>query len=190
MGAGPRLLFLPVFAMRGSQFLRSPRRHHERAHDIRACRTWPAPCTARGMLAAMHSSTLLGIEAEVVRVEADVAYGLPGFTLVGLPDVSVRESRDRVRSAIRSSGLEFPPHRITVNLAPADLRKAGTSFDLPIALAILAAARNGPPAAASRTLILGELSLDGQVLPARGVLPAALGARRHGLRHVLVPSAN
>jgi magnesium chelatase family protein len=142
------------------------------------------------MLAAMHSSTLLGIDAELVRVEADVSYGLPGFTLVGLPDVSVRESRDRVRSAIRNSGLEFPPHRITVNLAPADLRKAGTSFDLPIALAILAAAGNGAPAAASQALVLGELSLDGQVLPARGVLPAALGARRHGLRHVLVPSAN
>lgn len=142
------------------------------------------------MLAALHSSTLLGIDAELVRVEADVAYGLPGFTLVGLPDVSVRESRDRVRSAIRNSGLEFPPHRITVNLAPADLRKAGTSFDLPIALAILAAGGSGTPAHAGHTLILGELSLDGHLLPARGVLPAALGARRHGLRHVLVPAAN
>lgn len=142
------------------------------------------------MLAALHSSTLVGVAAERVRVEADVAFGLPGFTMVGLPDASVRESRDRVRSAIRNAGLEFPPHRITVNLSPADLRKAGTSFDLPIALAILAAAGQLQAGPASRMLILGELSLDGQVLPARGVLPAALAARRDGFRHVLVPAAN
>jgi magnesium chelatase family protein len=92
------------------------------------------------MLASTFSAALVGVSAELVRVEADVSHGLPLFTIVGLPDASVRESRDRVRSAIRSAGLEFPPHRITVNLSPADLRKAGSSFDLPIALAVLAAA--------------------------------------------------
>ena len=91
------------------------------------------------MLAATFSAALVGVLAELVRVEADVSYGLPVFTIVGLPDASVRESRDRVRSAIRNSGYEFPPHRIIVNLAPADVRKAGSSFDLPIALGVLAA---------------------------------------------------
>ena len=91
------------------------------------------------MLACMRSAAVFGIEASPVQVEVDVSFGLPCFTMVGLPDVSVRESRDRIRSAIRNSGFEFPHHRITVNLAPADLRKAGSSFDLPIALGVLAA---------------------------------------------------
>src|SRR5512139_1681888 len=91
------------------------------------------------MLASVRSAAVFGIEACPVRVEVDVTFGLPSFTMVGLPDASVRESRDRVRSAIRNSGFEFPPHRITVNLAPADVRKGGSSFDLPIALGILAA---------------------------------------------------
>src|SRR5918992_1151517 len=90
------------------------------------------------MLACMRTAAVFGIEASTVQVEVDVSYGLPGFTMVGLPDASVRESRDRVRSAIRNSGFEFPPHRVTVNLAPADIRKAGSSFDLPIALGLLA----------------------------------------------------
>src|SRR5450756_2596528 len=91
------------------------------------------------VLACLRSAAVFGIEAFPVHVEVDVTFGLPSFTLVGLPDPSVRESRDRVRSAIRNSGFDFPPHRITVNLAPADVRKAGSSFDLPIALGILAA---------------------------------------------------
>jgi magnesium chelatase family protein len=91
------------------------------------------------MLSTLRTATVVGIEACQVQVEVDVSFGLPGFTMVGLPDVSVRESRDRVRSAIRNSGFDFPPHRITVNLAPADMRKAGAAFDLPIALGILAA---------------------------------------------------
>src|SRR5919201_575805 len=92
------------------------------------------------MLASLRTAALFGVEACPVHVEVDVSYGLPSFKMVGLPDTSVRESRDRVRSAIRNSGFEFPPHRITVNLAPADVRKAGSSFDLPIALGLLAAA--------------------------------------------------
>ena len=91
------------------------------------------------MLASLRTAAVFGIEACPVHVEVDVSFGFPGFTMVGLPDASVRESRDRVRAAIRNSGFEFPAHRITVNLAPADVRKAGASFDLPIALGILAA---------------------------------------------------
>src|SRR5699024_10444152 len=93
---------------------------------------------------------------------------------------SVRESRDRVRSAIRNSGFEFPPHRVTVNLAPADVRKAGSSFDLPIALGILAAAGSLARREIADVLLLGELSLDGGIQPARGVLPVAVAARRDG----------
>ena len=142
------------------------------------------------MLAATFTTALVGVTAELVRVEADVSFGLPAFRVVGLPDASVRESRDRVRSAIRSAGLEYPPHRITVNLSPADLRKAGSSFDLPIALAVLAAAGQLRPALPSGAVVLGELSLDGRVLPCRGVLPAALTARRAGMSMVMVPLDN
>src|SRR5215471_20629994 len=91
------------------------------------------------MLASLRTAALYGIEACAVHVEVDVSYGMPAFTVVGLPDTSVRESRDRIRSAIRNSGFPFPEHRVTVNLAPADVRKAGASFDLPIALGVLAA---------------------------------------------------
>src|SRR3954469_18066822 len=91
------------------------------------------------MLACLRTAAVFGVEACPVQVEVDVSFGMPGFTMVGLPDASVRESRDRVKSAIRNSGYEFPPHRITVNLAPADVRKAGAAFDLPIALGLLAA---------------------------------------------------
>ncbi len=142
------------------------------------------------MLASTYSAALVGVSAELVRVEADVTFGLPAFTIVGLPDASVRESRDRVRSAIRSAGLEFPPHRITVNLSPADLRKAGSSFDLPIALAVLAAAGQVPGDAHARAVVLGELALDGRALPCRGVLPAALASRAARIDMLVVPNRN
>jgi magnesium chelatase family protein len=142
------------------------------------------------MLAATFSAALVGVSAELVRVEADVSFGLPVFTIVGLPDASVRESRDRVRSAIRSSGLDFPPHRITVNLSPADLRKAGSSFDLPIALAVLAASGQLRPDLVGRAVVLGELALDGRALPCRGVLPATLASRAAAVDVVLVPRDN
>lgn len=142
------------------------------------------------MLASLRSAVVFGVEACTVQVEVDVSFGLPAFTMVGLPDASVRESRDRVRSAIRNSGFEFPAHRITVNLAPADVRKAGAAFDLPIALGILAAqgvvARREVP----DLVVLGELSLDGAVQPTRGVLPIAAAARRDGATGVLLPLAN
>ena len=142
------------------------------------------------MLACLRTAALLGVNACAVHVEVDVSFGLPIFTMVGLPDASVRESRDRVRSAIRNSGFEFPAHRITVNLAPADVRKAGASFDLPIALGILAAQGVVERREISNVVVLGELSLDGSIQAARGVLPIAASARRDGLAGVLLPRAN
>jgi len=142
------------------------------------------------MLSTLRTATVVGIEACQVQVEVDVSFGLPGFTMVGLPDASVRESRDRVRSAIRNSGFDFPPHRITVNLAPADLRKTGTAFDLPIALGILAASGCVSRRHVPEMLLVGELSLDGAIQPTRGVLPIAAAARRDGVAGLLLPAAN
>ena len=137
------------------------------------------------MLAHVWSASLLGVDASLVHVEVDVSFGLPSFTLVGLPDSSVRESRDRVRSAVKNSGFEFPEHRITVNLAPADVPKRGTAFDLPIALGILAASGAVQGRQFSDLLIVGELSLDGAVQLIRGTLPIALAAQRHRLALLL-----
>ena len=142
------------------------------------------------MLASLRTAALHGIDACPVQVEVDVSFGMPMFTMVGLPDASVRESRDRVRSAIRNSGFEFPPHRITVNLAPADVRKVGAAFDLPIALGILAAQGVVAPEQLESTLVVGELSLDGTIQSTRGVLPVAATARRDGVKRLLVPAAN
>ena len=142
------------------------------------------------MLARLRTAALFGVEAYPVHVEVDVSFGMPIFTMVGLPDASVRESRDRVKSAIRNSGFEFPAHRITVNLAPADVRKAGAAFDLPIALGILAAQGIIERRDVADLVILGELSLDGTIQPARGVLPIAAAARRDGFAGVLLPRSN
>jgi len=142
------------------------------------------------VLASLRTAAVLGIDACPVHVEVDVSFGFPGFTMVGLPDASVRESRDRVRSAIRNSGFEFPPHRITVNLAPADVRKVGASFDLPIALGILAAQGIVERREIPDCVLLGELSLDGSIHPARGVLPIAAAAKRDGLSAILLPALN
>jgi magnesium chelatase family protein len=142
------------------------------------------------VLAALRSAAVIGVEAIPVLVEVDVSFGLPVFTMVGLPDTSVRESRDRVRTAIRNSGFEFPGHRITVNLAPADIRKAGASYDLPIALGVLAANGVVEPRLLDRVILLGELSLDGSIQSIRGVLPVAVAARREGNVAILLPRAN
>ncbi|MDO8835206.1 MAG: magnesium chelatase domain-containing protein, partial [Vicinamibacterales bacterium] len=144
----------------------------------------------QAMLATLLSAAVFGIDACVVHVEVDVSCGLPGLTMVGLPDPSVRESRDRVRTAIRNSGYDLPIHRITINLAPADLRKVGSSFDLPIAIGVLAADGVLPRRIIDDILILGELSLDGGIQPTRGVLPAAVMARRNGLSGLLVSKEN
>ena len=142
------------------------------------------------MLARLRSAAVFGVDAYPVHIEVDVSFGLPHFTMVGLPDATVRESRDRVRSAIKNSGFEFPHHRITVNLAPADVRKAGSSFDLPIALGLLATSGCLTGAAIDDTVVLGELSLDGAINGIRGVLPIAVAARRLGLRRLLLPPQN
>ena len=126
------------------------------------------------MLAKVLSGAVLGIDAYRVEVEVDINPGLPTFATVGLPEAAVKESKERVKSAIGNSGYRFPDDRITVNLAPADIKKEGTGFDLPIALGILAATGIIPQQTISRYLILGELSLDGRVKAVRGSLPMAL----------------
>src|SRR6266550_4370488 len=142
------------------------------------------------MLASLRSAAVIGVDALPVAVEVDVSLGMPIFTMVGLPDASVRESRDRVKSAIRNSGYHFPDHRVTVNLAPADVRKAGASYDLPIALGILAASGVIERRHIDKIVLLGELSLDGSIQSIRGVLPVAVAARREGRSAMLLPSAN
>ena len=140
-------------------------------------------------LAIVHSRAQVGVEAPPVTVEAHLANGLPALTLVGLPETAVKESKDRVRSAIQNAGFDFPPRRITLNLAPADLPKDGGRFDLAIALGVLAASEQVPAAGLAELECLGELALSGELRPVQGVLPAALAARAAG-RTLLVPRAN
>ncbi len=142
------------------------------------------------MLVRVLASTLIGIDALPVEVETDISQGLPSYTLIGLPGGSVREGADRIRAAIRNSGFPYPGRRITINLAPADIRKDGALLDLPIALSILCAAGVLPGEALGRYLVAGELSLDGSVKPVRGVLPQALLATALRLPGVIVPTAN
>jgi magnesium chelatase family protein len=142
-----------------------------------------AVCRARSL-------SLLGIDAVPVEVEVDVSAGLPGFSIVGLPDTAVQEARERVRRAISNSGFKFPTKKIIVNLAPANLRKEGAAFDLPIALAILAAAGELSEGWLEGSGVVGELSLDGGLRGIRGALSMAEGARREGLPRLVVPEAN
>ena len=140
-------------------------------------------------LAIVHSRAQVGVEAPPVTVEAHLANGLPALTLVGLPETAVKESKDRVRSAIQNAGFDFPPRRITLNLAPADLPKDGGRFDLAVALGVLAASEQVPAASLAELECLGELALSGELRPIQGVLPAALAARAAG-RTLVVPRAN
>lgn len=140
-------------------------------------------------LAIVHSRAQVGVEAPPVTVEAHLANGLPALTLVGLPETAVKESKDRVRSAIQNAGFDFPPRRITLNLAPADLPKDGGRFDLAIALGVLAASEQVPAASLAELECLGELALSGELRAVQGVLPAALAARAAG-RTLVVPRAN
>ncbi len=142
------------------------------------------------MLAAVATFALEGVRPQEVTVEVDVRRGLPTFTLVGLPDRAIRESRERVRAALLNSGLDFPQKRLTVNLAPAHVRKAGPSFDLAIAVGLLAASSQVPAEGLDECALAGELSLSGELRPVRGALNAALGARRAGYRRLLVPEQN
>ncbi|MDY0163797.1 YifB family Mg chelatase-like AAA ATPase [Desulfobotulus sp.] len=142
------------------------------------------------MLARSCCAAIVGVDAIPVTVEVDVGRGLPVFQIVGLPEAAVRESRDRIRTALRNGGYGFPKGRITVNLSPADIRKEGTGFDLAIALGILAASGFLPQKAVASHLALGELSLDGRVNPVRGVLAASALADPERIRGILVPFAN
>ncbi len=141
------------------------------------------------MLARVITFSIDGIEPRRVSVEVDIRPGLPAFTVVGLGDTAVRESRERVRSAIQNSGYEFPQRRITANLAPASLRKAGPGFDAAMALAVLAASGQLDPSVLSDVAVFGELSLSGELRPAAGTLAVAEGARRHGITALVVPAA-
>ena len=142
------------------------------------------------MLAQVDSSAILGIDAYVVRVEVDISSSVPMFTIVGLPDAAVQESRERVRSAIKNTGLDFPLRRITINLAPADIKKQGPAFDLPIAVGILAATGQVQSEAIAGGMFVGELALDGAVSPVSGVLPMAIKARADKRPFLVVPAAN
>jgi magnesium chelatase family protein len=143
------------------------------------------------MLAKVMSCAIVGLEAQQVEVEVDITTGQPMFNVVGLPDAAVRESRDRVFAAIRNSGLKFPTNkRITVNLAPADLRKEGPAYDLPIAIGILAASQQVWPDKLDKSLVVGELSLDGAVRHTKGILSMAAMARQKNFETVVVPAVN
>jgi magnesium chelatase family protein len=142
------------------------------------------------MLAKVLSGALIGIEAYPVDVEVDIAQGLPQFATVGLPEGAVKESKDRVKSAIKNSGYNFPARRITINLAPADIRKDGAAFDLPIAIGLLAASGQVDQDNLNNFLLLGELSLDGRIKPVRGVLPIAVNAREWGCQALILPREN
>jgi magnesium chelatase family protein len=142
------------------------------------------------MLAVARTYALIGVEAREVRVEADVRNGLPAFALVGLPDAAVREARERVRAAIVNSGFEFPLKRITANLAPGDLRKAGPGFDLALAAAVLAATGQLSEEALAGVALAGELALDGAIRPVPGTMAMARAARRAGRRAIVVAAAS
>jgi magnesium chelatase family protein len=158
-------------------------------HILRATVAIGTPSVGR-VLASVLTFEILGVEAHEVSVEVDVGSGLPAFSLVGLPDAAVRESRERVRSAVLNSGFEFPQQRITASLAPADLRKAGSGLDLAIAAALLAASGQLKPEVLDGVALSGELALDGGIRPAAGALAMAEKARERGARALVIASPN
>ncbi len=164
----------PVF------LLFSPR--HQRWRGVRG----------RGMSSKIFSAAIVGLDAEIVEVEAETGGGEIGaFAIVGLPDVAVSEARERVRSAVRNSGVEFPRLKVTVNLAPAALKKQGPAYDLPIAVSVLVVSGKLPISdGIEKSLFIGELALSGEVRPVNGILPTALGARRAGFKYLFVPERN
>ncbi len=140
------------------------------------------------MLSKILSSATVGIDAYLVEVETNVEKQMPGFTIVGLPDNAVKESRERVMTAIKNSGYDLPIKKITVNLAPADVKKEGSSFDLPIAVGILSAYEIINFDSIDNTLFLGELSLDGQLRPVKGALPVSVEARDKNIKRIIIPA--
>ena len=141
------------------------------------------------MVAKIKSLGLIGLDAFLVTIEADLATGLPSFDVVGLPDASVKESRNRVKSALKNCGFEFPTNKITINLAPADIKKEGSIYDLPILVAILMASRQ-LNAKIENTAFLGELSLSGELCAVKGILPMAIKAKELGINNLFVPAKN
>jgi magnesium chelatase family protein len=143
------------------------------------------------MYAKMVSASVFGIDGLIVEVEVDISNGLPAFEIVGLPDSAVREARDRVRAAVKNSGVSFPLQRITTNLAPADIKKEGSGFDLAIALGVLLASEQlKPEISMERVLLVGELALDGSLRPLNGILPMVMAAKEAGIERVMLPFAN
>ncbi len=142
------------------------------------------------MISFLHSASVQGIDACLIDVEIDISSGLPVFSIVGLPDTSVKESRDRVVSAIKNSGFDFPTKKITVNLAPADIKKEGGAFDLPISLGILASSGIIEKKTLQNFCAIGELSLDGKLRPVKGILPIVLSLHKFGITQVIVPEKN
>lgn len=144
------------------------------------------------MSSKIYSAAVVGLNAELVEVEADISLGLPNFTIVGLPDTAVQESRERIRSALKNSGVLFPKTKITVNLAPADLKKEGPSYDLPIAVSILLASGdfNLPMTEIEKSLFIGELALDGSLRPVHGILPISLSLKEKEINTLYLPESN
>ncbi|MGB2843890.1 MAG: YifB family Mg chelatase-like AAA ATPase, partial [Candidatus Aminicenantaceae bacterium] len=142
------------------------------------------------MLFKIASASLIGIDSYLVDVEVDISMGLPGFVTVGLPDASVRESKERVRAALKNCGYKFPSRKITINLAPADRRKEGSSFDLPISLGLLAYLDLFPIERLRDYLFLGELALDGTLKSGKGILSSTVLARKKGFKGIVIPKEN
>src|SRR3990172_5543631 len=150
---------------------------------------WSSDVCSSDLLATLLSATLIGLDGRPIRVEVDVAPGLPGFTIVGLADAALREARERVRGALRNSGFAYPPRRITVNLAPADLPKAGASVDLAIAVGILMGSEQFR-AIGGRIALVRELGLGGEIRPVPGLLPMLDALARRGVRRAIVPASS
>jgi len=140
------------------------------------------------MISKIKSAAVVGLDAVPIEVEVDIGGGLPNFLMVGLPDKSVEEAKERVRSAIKNSKAKFPPRRITVNLAPADLRKEGSSYDLPIAISVLA--NSNQIRINESDLFIGELALDGSLRKVDGVLPITILAKEKGFKRIFLPHDN
>lgn len=142
------------------------------------------------MLFKIASASFIGIDAYLVDVEVDISLGMPGFITVGLPDAAVRESKERVKAALKNCGYMFPSRKITINLAPADRRKEGSAFDLPISLGLLAHLDLFPVEKLKDYLFLGELALDGRLKPGKGILSSTLLAKKKGFKGIVIPGEN
>lgn len=142
------------------------------------------------MLSIVKSMSLVGLEGYLVNIEVDLSAGIPCWDIVGLPDVSVKESRERVRTAIKNSGYDMQSRKIVVNLSPADIKKEGSFFDLPIAIGILACSGNIDKSNMQDTIFIGELSLDGKINKVNGILPMCIEAKKLGIKRVILPIEN